>query len=85
MLRNILKLVKDAISKNLFIFKVFLKKVFKFFLCHQILGFKTRFFVMLLLNYYFAKKQVGKRDPIWLVGLDNFKIIFILLVEIIAI
>ena len=41
--------------------------------------------LMLLLNYYCAKKQRGKKDLIWPISLDNFKMIFILLAKIIAV
>ena len=39
---------------------------------------------MLLLNYYFVKKQGGKKDLILPINLNGFKIIFILLAKTIA-
>ena len=56
------KLAKNIVNKNLIIAKVFLKKVLKLFLCHQILSFKVTFIPIVLLNHYFAKKQDGKND-----------------------
>ena len=85
MLRNKSKLAKDAISKSSIIFIVFLKKILKFFPYHQIFVLKITFLLISLLNYYSTKKQDSKRNLIWLVGLNGFEIVFILLSEIIAI
>ena len=85
MLRNKSKLAKDAVSKSTIIFKVFLRKFLEFFLYHQIFGLKTMFLLILLLNYCFIEKQNGKKDLICSIGLDSFKIIFVLLVKTIAI
>ena len=58
------ELVKNAISKNLVIFKVFLEKMLELFLRYWIFGFKAKFLLILLLNYYFAEKQYSKKDMI---------------------
>ena len=79
------KLAKDAITKSSIIFKILLKKVFKFFLCYQIFGFKVMYILMSLLNYCFAKNQDSKKDLIVFIVFSNFKIIFILLTKLIAI
>ena len=44
----ILKLAKDTISKSSIVFKVFLEKVFKPFLYHQIFNFKVTFMLVSL-------------------------------------
>lgn len=41
--------------------------------------------LMPLLNYFFMKKQGGKKDLVKSVGLSGFEVIFILLAEIIII
>ena len=64
MLRNIFELAKDVVSKNSIVFKVFLEEIFKLLLSHQILGFKTMFLLMSLLNHCFIEKQGGKKDLI---------------------
>ena len=85
MLKNRFKLAKNIISKNPIVFKLFLEKVFIFFLCHWILGLEATLLLILLLNHQFAKKQVGKKDFIWPISSNNFIIIFILLAKTIAI
>ena len=85
MLKNTFELAKNTISKNLIIFNIFLKKILEFFLCHQIFGYKSMLILMPLLNYYFAKKQSGKKDLILPFGLSSLKIIFTLLAKIIII
>ena len=79
------KLAKNAVSKSPIVFKVFLEKILEFFLCHQIFDVKTTLLLMLLLNYCSVKKQSNKKDCIWSIGSSGFKIIFILLVETIAV
>ena len=56
------KLAKNAINKNQIIYKVFLKKILKLFLCHSILSFKTMFLIITLLNHCIAKKQDNQKD-----------------------
>ena len=73
------KLTKDAVNKNPIVYKLFLKKISKLFLYHQILGLSTIFLLMLLLNYCSIKKQSNRKDLIWPIGFNNFKIVFILL------
>ena len=68
-----LKLAKDAVNKNLIIIKIYLKKILKFFLCHQILVFIATFSLVLLLENCSVEKQDGKKDSIWSIGLNNFK------------
>ena len=80
-----LKLAKNAVNKSLIVFKVFLKKILKLFLCHRIIDLKTTLFLMLLLNYYFIEKRGGKKNLIWPVSSGGFEIVFILLAEIIAV
>lgn len=64
MLKNISKLAKDIISKNLINSKVFLEIILEFPLYNQIVGLKAMFLLMLLLNHYFIKKQGSKKDLI---------------------
>ena len=64
MLKNIFELAKNIVSKSLIVFKVFSEKIFLFFLQHWIFGLKAMFLPILLLNYYFAKKQGSKKDLI---------------------
>ena len=85
MQKNVFELAKNAISKSLIIFKIFLKKIFEFLLYHQIFNFKAMLLLMLLLNYCFTKKQNSKKNLIWPITFGNFEIICKLLVEIIAI
>ena len=58
------ELAENAISKNPIISKVCLEKILEFLLRHQILGLKAMFLLVLLLNYFPAKKQGGKKDLI---------------------
>ena len=85
MLRDISKLAKDAVSKNPIISKVCLEKILEFPPCYRILGLKAILLLVLLLDYYSAEKQGGKKNLIWPISSSGFKIIFIPLVEIIAI
>ena len=62
MLKNILKLAKDAVSKSLIIFKVCLEKILKFFLRHQILDLRAILLLVSLLYFWPAKKQSDKKD-----------------------
>ena len=80
-----LKLAKDVVSKNSIIFKVFSKKILEFLLCHQILGLEAMFFLVPLLDHCPVKKQDGKKDLIWPIGPNGFKIVFTLLAETIAV
>lgn len=41
--------------------------------------------LMLLLNYYSAKKRGGKRDLVWPISPINFKVVFTLLAKITAV
>lgn len=84
-LKDTLKLVKNAISKNPIISKVFLEKVLELSLCYYILSFKKIFILIIVLNHYFIDKWDGKKDFIRQVSLSNFKIIFILLAKMIVI
>ena len=79
------KLTKNAISKSLIIFKVFLKKILEFLLCHLIFDLKAMLLLMPLLNYGFIKKQSSKKDLIWPIGPNGFEIIFTLLAKTIQI
>ena len=83
-LKNTLELAKNAISKSLIIFKVFLKKVLEFLLYHWIVSLEA-ILLMPLLNHCSAKKRSSKWDLIWPIGPVSFKIILILLAKIIAI
>ena len=85
MLKDAFELAKNVVSKNSIIFKIFLKKIFKFFPYHWIFGFRIVFLLILLLNYWFIKKQSGKKDLIWPISSDGFKIVFILLLKTIAV
>ena len=85
MLRNISELAKDAISKNPIISKVFSKKVFKLFLRHQILSLGATILLISLFDYCFIEKKDGKKDLIWPISLNSFKIVLILLAKIITI
>ena len=58
------QLAKNTSSKNQIIFKVLLEKIFKFFLCHWILGFRATLLLVSLLDHWFAEKQDGKKDSI---------------------
>ena len=79
------ELAKNIVSKRLIVSKIFLKKVFELFFCYPIFGFRATFLLMPLLNYCFVEKQGKKRDLIWLVGSNDFKIVFTLLAKTIAI
>ena len=79
------KLTKNAVSKNLIIFKVFLRKILEFPLCHQILNFEAMLLLMPLLNHCFIEKQGSKKNIIRPISPSNFKIVLILLTEMIAI
>ena len=72
------KLAKNIINKSLIVFKIFLKKVLKLLLYHQILSFKATFILMLLLNYHSIKKQDSKKILIELISPSNFEVIFTL-------
>ena len=85
MLKDIFELAKNAISKSLIIFKVFLEKLLEIFLCHRIVGFDATFLLMPLLNHCLVEKQDGKKNSIWLIGLGSFEMILILLAKTIAI
>ena len=85
MLKKRLKLAKNVISKNSIISKIFLKEIFKFLPHYCILSLKAIFLLMLLLNYCFVEKQGSKRNLIWPIGHNNFKMILTLLAEAIAI
>lgn len=80
-----LKLAKDIISNNPIALKIFSKNFFEFSIYHQVLGSKAIFILILLLNYYSAKKQVGKNDLFGPVSPNNFEIIFIILEKTVAI
>lgn len=84
-LKNISEFTKNAISKSSIVSKVFSKKVFELSPYYWVLGFKVTFMLMPFLNYYFAKKQGGKKDLIEPDGLSGFEMFFTVLVEIIAI
>ena len=79
------KLIKNAISKNLIIFKIFLKKIIELFLSYWIFDFRATLLLISLLKYCFVKKQNSKQNFICSINLSSFKIIFILLAKIIAI
>lgn len=80
-LKNPSELVKNIVSKSPIVFKVFSEKIFKLSLCHQFLGFEAMFILMLLLNYHSIKKLDGKKDLVGPIGLNGFKVIFILLTK----
>ena len=85
MLRYTSKLAKDPISKNPIISEVYLKKIRKFLLRHQIFGLEATLLLVPFLDQHLAEKQGSKKDLIWPIGLDSFKMVFIILVETIAI
>ena len=64
MLKNLFKLAKNTINKNLIAFTVFLKKISKLFSYYRIFSFETTLFLIVLLNYCSVKKQSGKKDSI---------------------
>lgn len=84
-MRNALELAKNTVSKSPIVFKVFLKKVFELSLYYWVFVFGAAFMLMPLLNYCFAKKHNGKKNLIEPVNSCDFKIIFIPIVEKIAI
>lgn len=77
------ELTKNAISKNLIIFKVFLKEIFVFIPHYQFFQFQAMFILMSLLNYYLLKKKSGKKNLVDCICPSNFEIIITLLVELI--
>lgn len=76
MLKSMLKLVENTISKKPIDLKVFLNKFFEFVLCDYIVSLKVTLALILLLNYYSVDKFKGKKDLIWLISLSGFKIVF---------
>ena len=64
MLKNMSKLIKNIVSKNLIISKVFFKKILEFLLRHRILGFEAIILLILLLDYCPTEKQDSKKDSI---------------------
>lgn len=46
-----LEVATDAISKNLIVLQIFLKKVLKLILYHYVIGFRAIYILMSLLNY----------------------------------
>ena len=85
MLRDTSELAKNTVSKNPIIFKVLLEKILEFLLRHRIFGLKTTFLLVSLLDYYPIEKQSSKWDPIWPINPYGFKMVLILLAELIAI
>ena len=81
MLRDMLELTKDAISKNPIISKVLLKKIFKFLPRHQIFGLRATLLLVPLLDHCPMEKRDGKQDPILSIGPGGFEMVFTLLVE----
>lgn len=82
---DIFELAKNAISKNLIIFKVFSEKIFELSPDHWFLDFKTIIILGLLLNQRSKEKLGGKIDLVGPISLSSFKVIFILLAKLIAI
>lgn len=85
MLKDAPELTENAVSKNSFVSKFFLKEVLKLFSCHQIIDFRAKFILMPLLHHCSAEKQNGKKNSIGPIGSSDFKIVFTLLIETIAI
>ena len=56
MLRDEFELIKNAVSKNSIVFKIFFKKNLELLPCYQIFGLEAMLVLMPLLNYYFLKK-----------------------------
>ena len=83
MLRDMLELAKNAISKSPIICKVLSKKILEFLLHHQIPGLGATLLLMPLLDHRPAEKRGGKRDLIWPIGPNGM--VLILLAETIAI
>lgn len=84
-LRDASELARYIFSKSLINSKFFSKQVFELSLQHCLLGFRAMFILMLVLNHHSAKKQGNKRDLVWLISLNSFEMVFILLAKAIAI
>lgn len=75
----------DIVNKSSIVFKVVSKEVFELRLRHRVFGLGVTF--MLILSQYqcFVEKQSGKMNLIKFIGLSGFKVIIILLAELIVI
>lgn len=59
-MKGVFKFVVDAVGKSLVIYKVIGKIKLKHNILYLVLGFKTTFILMLLINYHFEKKMLQK-------------------------
>ena len=75
----------DAVSKSSIISKVLSKEVFELCPHYLVVGFKVTFMLVLFLGYQSVKKQSGKRDLVGPDSLNGFKVIVLLLTELIPI
>lgn len=85
MLKSIFNLIKNTISKDLIVSKVFLKKVLKHLSYYQIFSFEATFLLMLLLNHCFVKKLNSKEDLIESISSCSFEVVLTLLIKTVAI
>lgn len=72
-MKNVFKLIIDAIGKGLAIFKDFLTEIYNFHLYYQVFGFRRMFMLMLLLNRYFTKNKAVKKIKLGLLVLTILK------------
>lgn len=79
------ELAASVVGEGPVVFMVLSEEILELGPRHRFLDFGATFMLVPLLNYYSAEKRGGKKDLVGPVSPNGFKVIFILLIELVAI